>query len=279
MFSFLKTADMICWKLVNIFLIINLDQVTVSVPNIVILNNKPVKFNRRSDFADIITVLDPQDPVASQIVYKKQSPQEERSNLAKNTNFVTKSNFRGNLITKHNFTSHLPSDFVVSSDYLTKIPARNYSVATTTTQRPILLKPEIIIFNSDDRMMPGLRNTTKRPNVIKKPTIIVQRTTTEAPVIVTSTDKSEIFEPEDAVGMASHLVSHLDASVIHEHLMKNLEYYRKILNINCPSIEHKNGTKEIFYESNDDFVYVEAKPTKSKQKVKGKDKDKDKVSF
>ncbi|KAL7033049.1 hypothetical protein ACKWTF_007472 [Chironomus riparius] len=313
---------MVIWyKILIVVVTINLDYFVVTLPNIVIVNNKPMTYNRKEDFAEIITVVESDIPKKVEDIYKsdkrknKQNNQlntfntQQKSNLFKTSGFITNSNFKGGLITKHNFTLHLPvnNNQIITSDRFdnSKFSSNFYnlqnkeSTTTTTTETPFILQPEIvsaIIYSND--LISSANSLNKTPNGIikhdyhnkispaiennqphKENSVIIVHTTASPPIFVASATR--VTKPTKTKRKKDNSSATLstDSSNIHEHFIKNLDYYRKILNLNCSNNANvKNQTKQqlIISDSENETVEIKPKPTNKEDKDKDKDKDKEK---
>lgn len=262
-------------KISRIFLFIfisNLQEPVTSFKN-VIVNNKPMTYNRKGEL-----VKAPNIP--EKLVRTKPVEVVEKSNIFKNSAFVTKSNFKGGkhrfeneLLVKNNLTKSwlLPTrgQFQLwnKKNKATKSPKIHRSSTAfpsfpevtselSTTESPtltsIVLNDE---FSSVENSLQHIYNDIFKNDFNKYPAI------TENPRPIESTNEKPLIffytspaPPTTAFPFSSSTKkpkkkkkpTTTTPMPIHEHFLQNLDFYRQLLMINCSNQATTTTTEEPF---------------------------------
>lgn len=210
----------------------------------------------------------------------------EKSNIFKKSDFVTKSKFsqtHNGILTKHNFTTREPppQNSKFSFDFTKDYP--NYSYINSLfnkgpdyIQAAVLFddatNPQASAFNSTYGTYDNFEkfeSTKQRPTVAfftttPAPTSIIPIIVTQ-PTVNNKKTKKKTKPKKTPPNMPA-------ASEIHEHIMKNLEFYREVLRVKCTPTKAKEN--ESNYEEID-TVEVTPRPIPVNDKdIRHKDKDK-----
>jgi Zinc carboxypeptidase/Carboxypeptidase activation peptide len=238
------------FRILFIYFILIVQDCVECFQNVVVVNNKQMTYNRKGELVELDKVN------IDKKVEKKPVKIVEKSNIFKTSSFVTGSSFKtGNkdfksgLITKQQFLPTRGSVPTKKQTHPTKTPKIHRSstafptipfLPTTTTQHPPLVTA--LIFSDDFTSTENsLHNTyddlfkndfnqyqtvTERPRPIES-TIFVYSTpsspTTIIPIIVKKPKKNKKTTTTPIP--------------MHEHIVQNLDYYRKILALNCTKKE------------------------------------------
>lgn len=241
-----------------------------ALPNIVIINNKPMTYDSRGDLVE----LEVSGESKNEQIY-------EKANFYKNSDFVTKSKFTHNgILTKHNFTTKKPphnSKFTFDSDF------PSYSVIHSLFHKGPEHFPTSLVFDDVAPVQSFINSTydifkypQKFETTRQRPTIAFYTTpapTSIIPIIVTQPTNNN--KKSNKKTKTKKTPQTPVTSDIHEHIMKNLEYYKKLLNVNCT---FKGPQNENRIEENE-TVEVTPRPTKiavNDKDIHEKDKSKKK---
>lgn len=243
--------------------------------NIVIINNKPMTYDSRGELVELSIFSG--EPEREEIY--------EKSNIFKKSDFVTKSKFSQNgILTKHNFTrkENPPKYSKFNFDITNDFP--NYSVINSLFNKDPSYIQAAVVF--DDVTNPSIDTNVNstydifRPEKFEttkqRPTVAFYSTTTPAPtsiipIIVTqaSTNNKKINKKTKTKKTPSNLV----ASDIHDHIMKNLDYYKKLLSVNCTANKGQNEIKN----EDEEIIEITPRPIKINDKdIQSTEKDKSK---
>lgn len=278
---------MVIWnKILNVVVILNFKYFVVATQDILTVNNKPTKYNQNNDLTEIITVFDygnsrdNQFFVESEKINLRKGNEHIKSYIFKPSNFVPKSNFRPEVITKHNFTlnsPHLPFNsnyqtlaiqdlrfnFLNTRLHLTERTKKNYNVEiSTTTIEPFRLDPEIVsaiilsndILSNANSDKDGIAKTENK--IVKKPI-----TSAFSPILTFSTKTSEIQN---------------NKKIQYNKNSTSSELNQRVLGINCSNLVPKNSTKELSVKLDDETVVITPRPIEIKRKNKQTETEKDK---
>lgn len=239
-----------------------------ALPNLVIINNKPMAYDSQGDLVDVS--ISSNEPKRDEKVHQK-------SNIFKKSDFVTKSKFTHNgILTKHNFTrKEPPQNSKFSLDITNDFPYYSY-MPSLFNKGPEYIETAMVFDDVADPPIESLLNSTYVK--LERPTVAFYTTTpaptTIIPIIVTQPTTGNRRKPNKKTKTKKTPPTPV-ASDIHEHIMKNLEYYKTLLSVNCTSRGQGNESK------NEESETVEITPRPMKLAVNDKDiqsaeKEKDK---
>jgi hypothetical protein len=162
---------MVTWLriILIVVLFIQINHIVESLPSIVFVNNLPMTYDKNGElvgFSESDSDLSSANAISNKRKPVKPVKIQEKSNIFKNSDFVTKSNFRGGLVTKQNFTWNLPTRISIvdtlkkPSNYYQKYDKKQYPT-TSTTAYPMIssIRPDTYAtFLYDDDLTP-VQNT------------------------------------------------------------------------------------------------------------------------
>lgn len=285
-------VDMVKLLRILLFLfVLRLQEFVGSFQSVVIVNNKQMTYNRKGELVEVEKVADNK---------LKGNPVEvvEKSNIFKTSAFVTNSNFKGGntrfnsgLITKSNLTrnwylptrSHLtsrrPSTTQRPKVYRVSSPTPEYqtvTVAMTSTPSPvstaIFLNDEITsvensLHNTYDELFNHYSNNppvTDRPKPVEstheKPMLFIYSTPSPTTIVPVFNVMSSTKKPKRKKKKPTST-----AMPIHDHFMQNLDYYRKILMLNCSTTKNDRKFNELTTEPA--IVQITPKPKPIVKKI------------
>lgn len=188
------------------------------------------------------------DLIKSDDILRRKDVQ-EKSNIFKNSDFITKSQFHNGILTKKNFTKTEPSknskfslDFSNQYSTFTKFPP-------SLNKKPEFLQTTLIFDDNFSSLENSLKNdlyhdfTTPAPpeGLKERPPLVIFSTpspTTVIPIIVTPNNKKKRKKNKPKI-------STTPPTAINEHIIKNLDYYKQLLAVNCTKKELSVETIEV----------------------------------
>lgn len=233
--------------------------------NVVVINNKPMTYDSRGELVELSIYSD-----------SKNEEINEKSNIFKKSDFVTKSKFTHNgILTKHNFTRREPpknSKFTydISNDF------PNYSLINSLFNKEPGYIQTAVVF--DDVKNPQIDDNLtydifQPPQKFERPTVAFYTTTPAPtsiiPIIVTQQPSNNNKKSNKKTKTKKTPLKPV-TSDIHDHIMKNLDYYKKLLSINCTS-KGQNESKNEESET----IEITPRPINDKD-IKSDKKDKNK---
>jgi hypothetical protein len=228
-----------------------------AIPNIVFLNNKPMTYDSQGELVELIASSEP-----------SREQVHEKSNLYKKSDFVTKSKFTHNgLLTKHNFTrKEPPKNSKFSFDHSNDFP--NYSVIHSLFKDPGYIQTAVVFDDVTNQAIDTTYDIIRKPEKFEttkqRPTVAFYTTTPAPtsiiPIIVTQQSSNKKSNKKTKTKKTPPKPVTSD---IHDHIMKNLEYYKKLLSVNCTLKGNES--------KNEEYETIEITPRPMKIAINDKD--------
>lgn len=236
-------ASLKLWKVFILFLLQYLVNLIDALPNMVVINNKPMTYDSQGELIELS--IEPDDKI------------HEKSNIFKKSDFITKSKFTHNgILTKYNFTKRdPPKNSKFSFDSSNDFP--NYSVISNLfNKNPGFIQTAVVFDDvATNPTIDGDINSTydiyRRPEKFEttkqRPTVAFYTTTTPAPTVIPIivTQPSSNNKKSNKKTKTKKTPPKLVTSDIHDHIMKNLDYYKKLLSVNCSSKGQQEDTSTL----------------------------------
>lgn len=304
-----------CFKVViGILILIQINYFVETLPNVVIVNNKPMTYNEHGDLTELM-IGEKND--------KKSDLIQDKSKIFKPSEFVTQQNSnsinRNGLITKHNFKWFFPNSATNSNNLPNKV-SYHITPSTLTAEnnyisitQPPPSTPSNIFLNDDSTSTENTLKTTyddiykiadknteiidiqKHPeaHTTQQSHISYHFHSTPAPTTVLPIVPIVVSTPissDKKVKKKLKKKSPNQDVKFSKHILENLEYYKKVLAINCtnnnntnadvvvvtpkPKYDNKNSTNVDFIKNKDNDKYINKEEEKHKHEKEDKDKKK-----
>lgn len=231
--------------------------------NVVVVNNKQMTYNRKGELVEL-------DKMITNLKTEKNV---EKSNIFKSTAFVTDSQFKGQIkdfksgLKKNSISNRVPPS---RGHILTKKqPTKSSTIHRSSTSFPIIstsTSPSqltAVIFSDDlSSTENSLHNTyddikmdfhqyltdvTEKPQSIESTIFVFSTPSPISPIIIKNTKKKKKKKLTTT------------PIPVHEHIIQNLDYYRKLLGLNCTAKEAEK--QENGLAASEQVVTITPKPT------------------